>query len=286
MDATVGAGGHAEAILTASSRVTVLGLDRDPEAVEVACRRLARFGERAQVRQANFRELATTLRAEGVTEVAAILFDLGTSGMQLKNPRRGFSFMAEGPLDMRMGPDAHGTAETLLNRLSEEELARIIGEYGEERYARRIARRIVAGRGLGGLSTTKDLARIIADCVPPPSRGREQLHPATRTFQAIRIAVNDELIALEEALPQALAALRVTGRLAVISFHSLEDRRVKQFFAREARDCLCPPTIPVCRCGHKKQLTPLTRKPLVPGAPEIMANPQARSAKLRVAERV
>lgn len=285
VDATVGGAGHAAAILDAAPGATLLGLDRDPVAVALAAQRLAGFGARARVRQANFRDLSAVLAAEHLPAPSAILMDLGTSAMQLGDPGRGFSFASAGPLDMRMGPDAGTTAGELLRTSSAEDLANLIYELGEERLSRRIARVLVEARETGELRTTADLARLVARCVPPPRRGEKTLHPATRTFQALRIAVNGELDALTETLPQALAALRPGGRFAVISFHSLEDRIVKQFIARESRDCVCPPEIPVCRCGHRAALVAVTRKPDVAGEAETTVNPRARSAKLRVAEK-
>jgi 16S rRNA (cytosine1402-N4)-methyltransferase len=283
VDATVGGGGHAEAILDAFPSAVLLGIDRDPAAVEIATGRLARFGNRARVRLANFRDLSSVLSAERIGGVSAILFDLGTSAMQMDDPARGFSFGAPGPLDMRMGPDAECTAEQLLSARAEE-LEKIIREYGEERFARSIARAIVAERKQGVLKNTADLARIIAGKVRISRHDR--IHPATRTFQAIRIAVNDELAALSEALPAAASALVPGGRMAVIAFHSLEDRIVKRFIVRESRDCVCPPEMVVCRCGHVRALTALTRKPVVPGEDEVARNPRSRSARLRVAEKL
>jgi len=292
VDATVGIGGHSMALLDLSPRVRVLGLDRDPEAVEWAGRRLAPFGDRVRIRQANFRDMTSILAEEGIPAVSAVLFDLGLSSLQLDDPARGFSFRAEGPLDMRMGPDAPRSADDVLRSLTERELEDLISDYGEDRYARRIARGIAVRLARGELRTTVELARVIAGSVPSARTSRasrtrrEPIHPATRAFQAIRIAVNQELEALEAALPQAVHALRPGGRMAAIAFHSLEDRRVKQFLAREARDCICPPEMPVCRCGHRKSVAILTRKPLEPSENEVRDNPRARSAKLRVAERL
>ena len=306
VDATVGAGGHAAAIMDAHPRVRVIGFDRDPEAIEVARERLSGYGDRVALRMVNFGNLAPALSAESVGEgeVSAILLDLGASGMQLKNAGRGFSFSHEGPLDMRMGPDATDTAESLLGRLDEDAIALIIREYGEDRNARKIARRIVSERNAGSMRSTADLARVAAAVAggsggkrgrtgSRAARGRTgsraargRRHPATRTFQAVRIAVNDELAAIERVLPQATAALCRGGRMVVISFHSLEDRIVKRFFARESRDCVCPPEMPECRCGHVRSLTPVTRKPVVASPAETASNPEARSAKLRAAERL
>jgi len=280
IDATLGAAGHAVGILRASAPDgRLLGLDADPEAVAFARQVLQPFGERATLRTANFRRLAAVARSAGFGQVAGILFDLGLSSRQLEAADRGFAFRREGPLDMRLDPRQEVTAADLVNGLPEKELADLIWRYGEERHARRIARAIVAARPL---TTTDRLAQVVARAVG--RRGR--IHPATRTFQALRIAVNDELGALEEALPQTLELLEAGGRLAVISFHSLEDRLVKRFFQREARDCLCPPESPVCTCGHRAALRIITRKPIRPGPAEVERNPRSRSARLRIAERL
>jgi len=280
IDATVGSGGHAWGILEASSPDgRLLGLDADPQALAVARERLAPFGERVILVHASFDHLARVAAEHGFQDVHGIFLDLGLSSLQLADARRGFSFQLDGPLDMRFDPRTRRTAADLVNTLSEEELADILKRYGEERFARRIAHAIVQHRPM---HTTRELAELVVATVP--HRGR--IHPATRTFQALRIAVNDELGRLERALPQALELLRPGGRLAVISFHSLEDRIVKTFFRREARDCICPPDLLECVCGHKATLKLITRKPVVPSAEEIARNPRSRSAKLRVVERV
>jgi 16S rRNA (cytosine1402-N4)-methyltransferase len=221
--------------------------------------------------------------AAGFTSVDGVLFDLGVSSPQLDESARGFSFQHEALLDMRMGPSARQSAADLVNGLTPEELQRIFAEYGEERYARRIARQIAQERSRREIRTTTDLADIVARAKP---RGKEQIHPATRVFQALRIAVNDELGRLTRALPQAVDVLRVGGRLAVISFHSLEDRIVKQFIRQEARGCVCPPELPVCVCGREPRVRILTSRPIVASAEEVAANIRSRSAKLRVAERI
>ncbi len=227
----------------------------------------------------SFVRLAEIARACHFVPADGVLFDLGLSSLQLADSTRGFAFMTEGPLDMRFDPTAGGpTAAALVNHLSLEELTTLLYRYGEERQARRIAEAILATRPF---HTTKDLAAIVERVVG--RRGR--IHPATRTFQALRIAVNDELAALEEALPQAVEILASGGRLAVISFHSLEDRLVKHFLRRESRDCICPPGTPVCVCGHRATLRLVTRKPIRPTADEVTANPRSRSARLRVAGR-
>jgi 16S rRNA (cytosine1402-N4)-methyltransferase len=231
------------------------------------------------LRAANFRQVGPVARATGFEQVDGILMDLGLSSRQLADAERGFSFSQDGPLDMRMDPNQERSAADLANQLSQEELADLLWRYGEERHSRRIARAIIAARPL---TTTKQLADLVERTVGR----REKIHPATRTFQALRIAVNDELEALGQALVQAVELLRPHGRLAIIAFHSLEDRLVKRFYQQESRDCLCPPEIPICVCQHQATLRVLTTKPVRPGAEEIARNPRSRSARLRVAERV
>ena len=261
IDATLGGGGHAEALLQAiAPDGRLLGLDVDPTAVARSRERLADAvaAGRAVLVHADFARLSQVAEAHGFTAVAGILLDLGLSSLQLAEPRRGFSFQAAGPLDMRFDPTQGTPASELVNRLPEEALADLIHRFGEERYARRIARAIVRARPI---RDTAHLAQVIAAAVGVP-RGR--IHPATRTFQALRIAVNQELEALSTALPQAIQLLRPGGRLAVISFHSLEDRIVKRFLQRESRDCICPPEVPVCACGHRATVRVITRRPQRP----------------------
>ncbi len=279
IDGTVGGGGHARAILAVSAPDgRLLGLDRDPAALEAARERLAPFGARATLRRGSFARLREL--AEGFAPADGVLLDLGLSSLQLADPARGFAFSREGPLDMRFDPGAGGpTAADLVNSLSVNELVERLYRYGEEPQARRIAEAIVSARPL---TTTTALARVIEQAAGPR---RGPIHPATRTFQALRIAVNEELQALEAALPQALEVLRPGGRLVVISFHSLEDRLVKQFMQREAKDCLCPPELPVCACGHRAQGRALTRRPRQPEPAEVAVNPRARSARLRAFEK-
>ena len=286
VDATVGAGGHAWGLLHASAPTgRLLGLDVDPQALELARLKLAEFGERAILVRASYTTLGEQLAALGWSAVDGILLDLGMSSMQVDTPERGFSFLADAPLDMRFDPDNPVRAADLVNGLPESELADLLFKYGEERRSRQVARAIVAARPL---HTTRQLAQLVAQAVTRGGRGRRQqgIHPATRTFQALRIAVNNELEALEIALPQAVAALAPGGRLAVISFHSLEDRIVKQYFRRESQDCICPPRQPVCTCGHKATVKEVIRRPVMPQAAEIEANPRSRSARLRVAEKL
>jgi 16S rRNA (cytosine1402-N4)-methyltransferase len=256
-----------------------LGLDADPEALKVAGQRLAGFSDRVIFANANFDALETVAHAHGFDRVDGILLDLGLSSMQLADPTRGFSFQVDGPLDMRFDPQQSRTAADLVNTLPADELAGILWRYGEERQSRRIARAIVAARPV---HTTRELATIIERSMPR----RGKVHPATRTFQALRIATNNELGALERALPQAISLLKPDGRLAVVSFHSLEDRIVKQFFREAERGCICPPDLPACVCGHEPTLRVLTRKPITPLAAEMERNPRSRSAKLRVAARI
>jgi 16S rRNA (cytosine1402-N4)-methyltransferase len=285
IDATVGAGGHAEKVLELSSPDgALLGIDADPAALRATSLRLAPFGARVSLVESYFDGLAAVAPPAGFTEVDGILFDLGVSSPQLDFPERGFSFQTDGPLDMRLGPSAGQTAADLVNTLTADELQRIFQEYGEERNSRRVAQRIVEERKSRAIRTTAELSRVVAQA--KPSTPRERIHPATRVFQALRIAVNDELGRIERALPQAISLLRAGGHIAVISFHSLEDRIVKQFIRREGRDCLCPPSVPVCVCGHVASLRPLTSRPITASQSEIATNPRARSAKLRAAIRL
>lgn len=280
IDATLGAGGHASGILAASDpNGRLLGLDADPEAIAFADEILQPFGDRAVLRAANARRLKDIALPLGFGRADGVLLDLGLSSRQLADADRGFSFSQDGPLDMRMTCSQGQTAADLVNRLPEADLADLLWRYGEERNSRRIAKAIVAARPL---SATGQLADLVAQTVGR----REKIHPATRTFQALRIAVNDELEALGEALPQARDLLRPGGRLAVIAFHSLEDRLVKRFYQRESRDCVCPPRVPVCVCEHQATLKVLTPKPVRPTDDEVARNPRSRSARLRVAERL
>jgi 16S rRNA (cytosine1402-N4)-methyltransferase len=282
IDGTLGGSGHAAALLSATAPGgRLLGLDADPDAVLRARARLATFGDRVVLVQANFRELASVAAAYGFGQVSAVLLDLGVSSYQVASASRGFSFQADGPLDMRLDPQTPLTAEEIVNEWRTDDLADVIYRYGEERQSRRLARAIVAARPL---STTSDLAGVISRTAP--RRAHQRIHPATRVFQALRIAVNDELGALEAALPQLVWLLMPGGRFAVITFHSLEDRVVKQFIQREVRDCICPSDFPVCRCGHKATLRTVTGRPMSPSEAEISANPRSRSAKLRIAERL
>lgn len=280
VDGTVGAGGHARGILEACAPGgRLLGLDLDPQALALAREILAPYGERALLVQASYDTLTDRLEEAGWERVDGILLDLGLSSMQLDTPARGFSFQQDAPLDMRFDPGSPVTAADLVNTLLEGELADLIYRYGEEPASRRIAQAIVRARPL---RTTLQLASVVASAAP--RRGR--LHPATRTFQALRIAVNNELERVENVLPQAVTSLKSGGRLAVIAFHSLEDRIIKGYFRRESQTCICPPNQPVCTCEHKALIKRVQRKPITPGQAETTANPRARSAKLRVVEKL
>lgn len=304
IDGTLGGGGHTAAMLERGAG-RVLGIDQDPAALQAAQERLQPYGDRVTLLHGNFRAIDTLARAHGFTNVDGILLDIGVSSHQLDAGERGFSFNQAAPLDMRMDPTQGATAADLVNTLPETELADIIYRYGEERASRRIAKRIVEQRQRTPLQTTTELADLVLRALG--GRKDERIHPATRTFQALRIAVNDELGALEEALPAAVELLAVGGRLAVISFHSLEDRIVKEFMRRESAVCMLPPRMFAEQCPHlvehgdgpraciyiesrdcdyAPRVTELARKPQVASAAEIDANPRSRSAKLRVAQRI
>lgn len=285
VDATIGGGGHALALLEAmGGKGWVIGIDRDPEALQ-ECRR--RFRGRPQVRliHADYAELDAVLEDQGVDRVDGILMDLGASSRQFEDAARGFSFRREGPLDMRVDRSRGQTAADLLARASRQELERIVRAFGEERYAARIARRLVEERQRRPIDTTRRLADLVWRAVPPAAR-RGRIHPATRTFQALRIAVNRELDRLGEGLERGIRRLTPGGRMVVLSYHSLEDRIVKQTFQRYLGKCTCPPEFPECRCRPQRLLQVLTPRPLRPDAREREENPRARSARLRAAERL
>ena len=280
----MGAGGHAAAILERSAPDgRLLGLDVDPAALEIARRELARFGDRCVLVRSNFALCDVVAREHGFAPLDAVVLDLGLSSIQLADERRGFSFRSEGPLDMRADPTLGETAADLVKTRSERELRQMFGELGGEAEAGRVAAAIARRRSIRPFETADDLARFVAG-VKTKRRGR--IDPATHVFQALRIAVNDELGNLERGLGAALDVLRPGGRLAVISFHSLEDRVVKTFMARESRDCICPPHLPTCVCGHRAGLRLVARRPVKPDAAEVERNPRARSAVLRVAEKL
>jgi len=285
VDGTLGGGGHAEEILKRSAPDgMVIGLDRDEAALARSRERLAAYGERAVIRHANFRDMPSVLTELAIESVDGIILDLGLSWFHLRDAGRGFSFMTEGPLDMRMDAGSKTNAADLVNTLPRQELARILYEYGEEKKANAIAKAIEKARDRGPLTSTVQLAQIVSSVFPryPPRR----IHPATLTFQALRIAVNDELDALHDGLDHAVRLLRPGGRIAIISFHSLEDRIVKQAFVAHAKGCICPPRLPVCLCGKKPVLKILTKRPVMASDDEITLNPAARSAKLRAAEKL
>ena len=288
IDATLGGGGHTERILEASDPDgRLLGLDADGAAIaRVDSRLRPRFGDRLVLRQANFRELADVAPAAGFGAVDGMLFDLGLSSFQLADTDRGFGFRAGGPLDMRFDTARGVPASELLATLDVAELTALFRRYGEEPHAGRIARAIVEARRTTAIATAEELAATVERVVPRPPGARGRIHPATRVFQALRIAVNEELDALAEGLAAAIELLRPGGRLVVLSYHSLEDRIVKRFIDAERKGCICPPSIPVCVCGRTPRLRLVTRPSMTPTDAEIAMNPRARSARLRAAERV
>jgi 16S rRNA (cytosine1402-N4)-methyltransferase len=281
VDGTIGAGGHARGILEASEPDgLLLGFDVDTFALQLARKHLEPFQERATLVHSSFINLSKQLDAMGWQMIDGILLDLGISSMQLDFPERGFSFRKDALLDMRFNQQNPLDAKALVNELPEVELADLLFKYGEERRSRRVARAIVRARPI---ETTLELANVVASAT---SSGRKGMHPATRTFQALRIAVNDELAVIEQVLPQAIDSLKPKGRLAVIAYHSLEDRIVKHYFRQESKDCICPPEQIVCNCGHKAKVEVITKRPIRPREDEIINNPRARSARLRVVERL
>ena len=281
VDATLGLGGHTEAILSAAENSSVVGIDRDAEAIEFARERLEKFGTRIKIFHANFSDIKTVLDEAQIEKADGVFADLGVSSLQFDSETRGFSFRFDAPLDMRMNQDSDDeTAAELLERLSEFEIARVIYEYGEERFSRQIARRIVWKREIGEpVRTTKELAEVAEKSVKRSKK--DKIHPATRTFQALRIAVNGELEILENFIRDSVDVLKTGGRFAVITFHSLEDRIVKQTLQKLAGRCFCPPRLPKCACGAMKAVEVLTKKPIAPTDAETEENPRARSAKLR-----
>ncbi|AUS09350.1 16S rRNA (cytosine(1402)-N(4))-methyltransferase [Laceyella sacchari] len=286
VDCTLGGAGHSRLIAEQlGPSGTLIGLDQDQMALDHAEERLVGVSCRLHLVKTNFRHISSAVKGLGFESVDGILFDLGVSSPQLDQGERGFSYHQEAPLDMRMDKEQELSAYQVVNEWPEEELVRILFEYGEEKFSRRIAKMIVKERSKAPISTTLQLVDIIKQAVPAPAR-RTGPHPARRSFQAIRIAVNDELNAFRDALADSVGLLRPQGRISVITFHSLEDRICKQFFLEEAKGCVCPPTFPVCTCGQTPRLKIITRKPLLPTDKEIERNPRARSAKLRVAEKI
>ena len=285
VDGTLGDGGHTEFILkNTAPGIRVFAIDRDPSAIERARERLSPFQGRVTLAHGNLADIKDLALQNGISQIVGALMDLGVSSPQLDTPQRGFSIQHDGPLDMRMDSSQKTSAADLLEKLSDAELVAIIKNFGEERYAKRVVRAIRKEQAERPITTTGQLSRIVAKAVVSPRHTR--IHPATRTFQALRIAVNDELEQLKFALQDAIGLLSSTARMAVISFHSLEDRIVKTFFRDEQKGCSCPPKIPMCVCGRKQTLKILTRKPIVPSEEEVERNPRSVSAKLRVAERI
>ena len=282
VDATLGRAGHARAVLEAAPRATLIGIDRDDVALDASRAYLAAYEERVRLARSDFKELSSVLERLGLAQVRGVLLDLGVSSPQLDDPARGFSFREGGPLDMRMDTSAPLSAEQVVNHYPERDLSRVIGRYGEERFARRIAKAIVAARPI---ADTEVLADVVRDAIPAATR-RTGGHPARRTFQAIRIEVNDELKALETVLGDVVDVLEPGGRVAVLSYHSLEDRLVKNAFNDEAQGCVCPPDFPVCTCGAEARIRVLTKRPIRPDEEEIESNPRSSAAKLRAAERL
>ena len=286
VDGTLGLGGHSEAILERlTAGGTLIGIDRDDHALEDAGKRLARFGSQAVLVKGNFGDVASILNKLGIPKVDGMMFDLGVSSPQLDDPARGFSYMKDAPLDMRMDESAPLTAAHILNTWSEAEIRSILWRYGEERYSGRIAAAIVARREQKPFETTFELVDVIRGAMPAAAL-REKQHPAKRSFQGVRIAVNDELGSLERMLAEAPERLETGGRLLVISFHSLEDRLVKESIRSREAGCTCPKEFPVCTCGFVQTLRSVTRKPVAPTKEEMERNPRARSARLRIAEKV
>ena len=285
VDGTAGGGGHSAGIASRLTAGRLIAIDQDEAAVRAASRRLEPFGEHAVVVRNNFRRVADVCAELGIERIDGILLDLGVSSYQLDTPERGFSYMTDAPLDMRMDDRGGRTAYDVVNTYSEADLRRILFSYGEERFAGRIAARIVAARAEHPIETTGELSGIIKAAIPAAARDGGH-HPAKRSFQAIRIEVNGELDVIRPALEAAVNLLNPGGRMAVITFHSLEDRIVKETFAEMARGCICPPDLPVCVCGRKPLVRSVSRKPILPTAEELNDNPRARSAKLRVAEKL
>ena len=285
VDGTLGGGGHSSRIAALLTTGRHIGIDRDPVALEAAGKRLAPYADRVTLVHANFCEMASVLKDLGISGVDGILLDLGVSSPQLDDGQRGFSYMVDAPLDMRMNNEDALSAYDVVNTWPYDELKRILYDYGEERYAPKIAAAICDRRESAPIATTLELVDVIRGAMPA-SALREKQHPAKRSFQAIRIAVNDELGAVSRVMEDAISLLNPGGRLAVITFHSLEDRIVKNAMAEAARGCTCPPNFPVCVCGNKPKVKLITRKPIVSGEEELERNPRARSAKLRICEKL
>ena len=287
VDCTAGGGGHSEEILKRlPSGSRLISLDRDDRAIERCRDRLSSYGMASTVVKSNYHDIGEVLDGLGISEIDGVLWDLGVSSVQLDEPERGFSYMNDAPLDMRMDRTANKTAYDVVNTYSEAQLYKIIRDWGEEKFASRIAFAISESRKTEEIKTTLQLAGIISEAIPAAARYKEKQHPAKRTFQAIRIEVNDELSAIEPSIKTAVNRLRPGGRAAVITFHSLEDRIAKQTFKWLENPCTCPPNFPVCVCGQKPKVKIITRKPIIPSEEETESNPRSRSAKLRVAEKI
>ena len=286
VDGTIGGGGHAYHIFRTCPDIRLLiGIDRDEDALARARKRLEPFSNRCFLAKGNYSRIKRIISNLQIKTVDGFLLDLGVSAHQLLSPRRGFSFLREGPLDMRMDQEQKMTAADLVNNLPQDRLEKIFREFGEEKWSSRIARLIIKRRKETTIKTTSELAELIVKAIPFRSRSRK-IHPATRIFQALRIAVNDELTHLQKGLSEAIDTLAAGGKIAVLSFHSLEDRIVKNTFRQYSRSCVCPPNIPQCCCGQSKKLRVLTKKPIVPGPEELRRNARSRSARLRGAEKI
>lgn len=284
VDGTIGMGGHSEHIAKQLTTGRLIGIDQDSYALKQSEERLKPYSDRVTLLHGNFTDIASLVRRTGVDKVDGILLDIGVSSPQIDTAERGFSYIQDGPLDMRMDTTKEFSAIEIINQYDEKDLEEIFWKYGEERWGRRIAQRIVREREQRPIETTHDLVRVIEAAYP--SRNQKDGHPAKRVFQALRIVVNEELDVLQHALEQSMDLLNPGGRLCVITFHSLEDRIVKQFMADQNRDCICPPQFPVCVCDHRRVARIITRKPMVASPQEMEANPRARSAKLRIAEKI
>ena len=286
VDCTAGGGGHSEAILERLDGGKLISLDQDDEAIETCKKRLARFGERSIIVKSNFSELERVLNELEIVHIDGVLMDLGVSAHQLDNPSRGFSYNSDAELDMRMNPRSPFSAYDVVNTYSEQELKKIIFDYGEERFAPQIARKIVLAREENPIKTTLELASIIKNAIPVGAAKKESQHPAKRTFQAIRIEVNHELDVITPAIETAVSRMNIGGRIAIMTFHSLEDRIVKTKYNDYAKACTCPANFPVCVCGNKAKLKVITKKPIIANNEELSENARSRSAKLRVAEKI
>ncbi|MCT4631759.1 MAG: 16S rRNA (cytosine(1402)-N(4))-methyltransferase RsmH [Firmicutes bacterium] len=285
VDGTLGGGGHSEYLLERLDNGILVGIDQDKDALEAAGKRLKRFGKKFMPYHSNFSNIKNVIKDIGLFKIDGMMIDLGVSSYQLDEAERGFSYMNDGLLDMRMNRSNPLSAEDIVNDYSEEKLAEIIFKYGEEKFSRRIARNICEAREEKRIRTTAELVDIIKESIPARNR-REGPHPAKRTFQAIRIEVNNELGIIEQTIQDATSVLNKGGRLSIITFHSLEDRIVKNAYKELAKGCICPPEMPICTCNNEPKLKIITRKPIIPSAEEIEFNPRARSAKLRIAEKL